>query len=259
VSQDPHVLLPGALDGAVAGTVVPLTVASERHLRKVLRRGDGSGLQVTDGLGASAGAELANGGARLLSDPVVAPRPSPRLVLVQALSKGRRAEDAVRMACEMGVDRIVPVVAERTQGRPDVDAAMAVVERWEAIAAAALEQSRGVRLAEVGHPVAIDGLNASGAAEDVLRMVSVPDSPPLPDVLVAAHRDPVEVHVAIGPEGGWTAAEVGRLVAGGWVRAGLGPSILRTEHAGPVALAVIAAMCGRWRTGQVTGLDPDGG
>jgi len=255
VTQHPHVLLPAVLSGAVTGEVIPLGAASERHVRKVLRRTDGAGLSVTDGRGSHAIAELVAGGAQLRTDPIHTSGPSPRLVLVQALSKGRRAEDAVRMACELGVEGIVPVVAERTQGRPGSDAAAAVVERWDAIAAAALEQSRGVRLVRIERPVGVEHLASTPVGADVLRLVAVPGGRPLPDVLAAVHPDVVEVRIAIGPEGGWTPAEVDRLVAGGWFAVGLGPSVLRTEHAGPVALAVVAAMTGRWGVTEVPGRD----
>jgi 16S rRNA (uracil1498-N3)-methyltransferase len=259
VTQDPHVLLPGALEGAQEGGVVPLEAAAERHLRKVLRRPDGATLSVTDGRGGHAAAELVAGGARLLTSPARAAEPSPRLVLAQALSKGRRAEDAVRMTCELGVERIVPVVADRTQGRPDADAADAVVSRWQAIAAAALEQSRAVRLARIDRPVDVESLVSTARSAGALRLVAVPGSRPLPELLTGPHLPSVEVVVAIGPEGGWTTAELERFLAAGWVAVGLGSTVLRTEHAGPVAVAVIAAMIGRWHVDGLPGPLPAGG
>ncbi len=257
MSLDPHVLLPGSLEGAVAGEVVTLSSASAHHLRRVLRRAEGGGLSLTDGLGRSASGVLVEGGARLVSAPATAPQPATRLVLAQALSKGRRAEDAVRMCCELGVDRIVPVIADRTQGRPDAEAGAGLVERWQAVAQAALEQARAVRSAQVERCVSVATLAASACPEGGLRLVGVPGSAALPEVLggVGSGSGPVpsEVVVAIGPEGGWSDTEVAQFVANGWVPVGLGPSVLRTEHAGPVALAVVAAMTGRWRTLDVPG------
>jgi 16S rRNA (uracil1498-N3)-methyltransferase len=251
VSLAPHVLVLEPLAGSVAGTRVVLDAARTHHLRRVLRLADGAALSLTDGAGASADARLVGGGAQLITHALVARRVGTRLVLAQALSKGRRAEDAVRTACELGVDRLVPVVAERTQGRPDARAAVAVVERWRAVASAALEQSRGVRLAEVVDPVETRVLAAAPAAADGVRLVAVPGAAPLPDVLRGALSGsadaPVgEVVVAIGPEGGWSPEEVGGFVTAGWHTVGLGPTVLRTEHAGPAAVAVIAAMTGRW-------------
>jgi 16S rRNA (uracil1498-N3)-methyltransferase len=259
VSLEPHVLVPGPLAGEMVGTVVPLAATTVHHLRRVLRRADGSALTSTDGIGASAAAELVADGACLVAAPRVVPGSLPRLVLAQSLAKGRRADDAVRTACELGVDRIVPVIAERTQGRPDDRTAMVAVERWQALAVSALEQSRGVHLARVesvrdtaGLADGASGADAAvrGAPERVVRLVTVPGAEPLPDVLrsaLAPHVPLEELWVAVGPEGGWSASEVDLLVGAGWVAVGLGPTVLRTEHAGPVAVAVAAALCGRWQ------------
>jgi hypothetical protein len=56
------------------------------------------------------------------------------------------------------------------------------------------------------------------------------------------------VAVAVGPEGGWTSDELARLVARDWSLVGLGATVLRTEHAGPAALAALAALAGRWES-----------
>ncbi len=268
MSIAPHVLVTEPLAGRVAGAVVALTEDRVHHLRRVLRLAEGDALSLTDGAGASADAQLVGDGARLSADAVVAPTSGMRLVLAQALSKGRRAEDAVRTACELGVDRLVPVVAERSQGRPDVRGAEAVVERWRAVAAAALEQSRGVRLVAVDDPIATRALATRPAEAGAVRLVAVPGATPLPDVLrdALAHvlgdvlRDALagEVVVAIGPEGGWSPQEVDGFVAAGWHPIGLGPTVLRTEHAGPAAVAVIAAAAGRWSAAAVPQQDAAG-
>ena len=261
MSIAPHVLVTEPLAGRVAGAVVALAEDRVHHLRRVLRLAEGDALSLTDGAGASADAQLVGDGARLSADAVVAPTSGMRLVLAQALSKGRRAEDAVRTACELGVDRLVPVVAERTQGRPDARGAEAVVERWRAVAAAALEQSRGVRLAAVDEPIATRVLTTRPVESGAVRLVAVPGAAPLPDVLrdalggaladVSGDALAGEVVVAIGPEGGWSPQEIDGFVAAGWLPIGLGPTVLRTEHAGPAAVAVIAAAVGRWSAAAV--------
>jgi 16S rRNA (uracil1498-N3)-methyltransferase len=260
VSIAPHVLVTEPLAGRVAGAVVALTEDRVHHLRRVLRLAEGDALSLTDGAGASADAQLVGDGARLCADAVVAATSGMRLVLAQALSKGRRAEDAVRTACELGVDRLVPVVAERTQGRPDARGAQAVVERWSAVAAAALEQSRGVRLVAVDDPIATRALATRPAEAGAVRRVAVPGATPLPDVLRDVLGDALagEVMIAIGPEGGWSPQEVDGFVAAGWHPVGLGPTVLRTEHAGPAAVAVIAAAAGRWSAAAVPQQDAAG-
>jgi 16S rRNA (uracil1498-N3)-methyltransferase len=234
------------------------------HLRRSLRRTDGSALSLTDGDGWRAWAELTPDGARLVAASTLEPQRAPQLVLAQSLAKGRRADEAVRMVCELGVDRIVPVVADRTQGRPDARAATAVVERWRAIAVAALEQSRRVHRTEVSRCQSSAELAASPSdvphqsAGPVVRLLAVPGAPPLPDVAEgAAVAAAAEVWVAVGPEGGWSDSEIDVLSASGWLSVGLGGSVLRTEHAGPVAVAVLAALSGRWSVAGPAPPPPD--
>lgn len=264
MSHAPHVLVAAPLaDAGPGGPSVALPDGALHHLRRVLRLPDGADLSLTDGAGATAAGRLTGDEVHVVGPVVSAPAPRPRLVLAQALAKGRRVDDAVRAACELGVDAVVPVVAERTQGRPDAHAADAVRSRWHALAVAALEQSRGVRLATVATPVTADAL-AAGASTvpDVtperggLRVVTVPGAAPLPDVLAPRLADAATVVVAVGPEGGWSAAEEAAFAAAGWVAAGLGPTVLRTEHAGPAALAVAAALAGRWAGGPAATLPP---
>ena len=252
MSLAPHVLVHEPIAGRTVGAVVTLPDAAVQHLRRSLRRSDGSTLTLTDGEGARAPAELVADGARLSADPSLQPRRSPGLVLAQSLAKGRRADDAVRMACELGVDRIVPVIAERTQGRPDERAAAAVVERWRAVAAAALEQSRGVHLTGISACHTTGELARSTGG---VRLVAVPGALALPDALQpggdaaapVGEASAGDLCVAVGPEGGWSDGEVELLLGSGWVAVGLGPSVLRTEHAGPIAIAVLAALSGHWR------------
>lgn len=254
MSLAPHVLVAAPLaDVGPDGPPVALPEGTLHHLRRVLRLPDGADLHLTDGAGRSAAGRLSGEQVRVVGPVMSGPAPRPRLVLAQALAKGRRVDDAVRAACELGVDAVVPVVADRTQGRPDARAADAVRGRWRALAVAALEQSRGVHLADVAAPVAADALAAdpsSVAPEgDTLRLVAVPGAVPLPEALpplLTAAGDVGTLVVAVGPEGGWSAAEEAAFAAAGWVRVGLGPTVLRTEHAGPAAVAVTAALAGRW-------------
>jgi 16S rRNA (uracil1498-N3)-methyltransferase len=267
VSPVPHVLAAGPLDAtsitAGLGAVVPLSEATTHHLRRVLRLELGDELSVTDGEGRTALAQLTGRGAALTSTVTVAVAATPELVLVQALAKGRRLDEAVRAACELGVDRIVPVITQRTQGRPGADERAATVERWRALARSALEQSRSAHLTKVDEvctcedlavvpgPPAAAPLPSGGRVPEVpvrRRLLAVPGAAALPDVLAArSGAPPAAVTIAVGPEGGWTDDEVARLMAAGWESVGLGRTVLRTEHAGTVALAAIAAISGRWR------------
>lgn len=242
----PRVVVAADLAGAAPGTTVGLAPDDVHHLGRVLRLADGAALRLTDGAGRVAPARLVGRAAELVGPGVVVPRPAPRLALVQALTRGRRADDAVRTACELGVDLVVPLVAARTQGRPGAAEREALVARWRAVAAAALAQSRGAWTATVAPVTDVPGL-AAAPPWDGPRFVAVPGAPALPDRAAAAVASgDAALGVAVGPEGGWTPDEVAALTGAGWVPVGLGPTVLRSEHAGPAALAVLAAVSGRW-------------
>jgi 16S rRNA (uracil1498-N3)-methyltransferase len=246
VSLRPYVHVEVDLTSASRGDLLPLTARDRHHLTRVLRLSDGAAVEVADGAGGSAAAALAGDGLRLVSDPVHVPRAVPLLTLAQGLPKARKLDAVIRVATELGVDRIVPVAADRSVVRLDGDRAAKAAERWHAVARAAAEQSRSPHLPEVGPLVATAELpRCVGLPSAGELAVAHPDGPPLPDVAAAWAARP-SVTVAIGPEGGFSDDEVRSLLDDGGTLVGLGPTILRTEHAGAAALSVLAAMLGRW-------------
>ena len=180
--------------------------------------------------------------ARLL-ELETAPDPSPRFVLVQALAKGDRDEQAVEAATELGVDEVVPWQSSRciVQWRGDKDEKGRL--RWEALVTAAAKQSRRsrvpvvaplVRGAALSHRVASSALALVLHEEAVIPLAGVP----LPDA--------GDVVLVVGPEGGLTPEELTALRDVGAVVVRLGPEVLRSSSAGPAALAVLNA-ASRWR------------
>jgi 16S rRNA (uracil1498-N3)-methyltransferase len=257
MTRSPHIVLSETLQGRGQGAAIALDDAQRHHLRTVLRLAAGAGVSVTDGDGHTAEGELGETAIRLTAAPRRTPPRIPRIVLAQAVTKGRRLDDTVRAVCELGVDLIVPFVAARTQGRPDGREAEALRARWRAIAVAALSQSRGAWVTSIGALVDVPtlaaapgtGSDALGSVRDGLRLVAHPGGASLPVALTAARAaDPaVQVlTVAIGPEGGFSPEELELFAAGGWQPVGLGPTVLRSEHAGPAALAVVAVVSRRW-------------
>ncbi|GGI09253.1 RsmE family RNA methyltransferase [Egicoccus halophilus] len=222
-----------------AGDEIVLDAEVRRHVRTVLRLAEGAECRVADGAGASAPAVLLGEGARLRADATYEPPPTPRLVVAQALAKGRRFDDVVRAGTELGADAFVPVVATRSVVRLEGKADR-VVARWDAVARAAAEQSRRRHRPQVSSPRTVAEL-----AEQVGLLVAHPGGAPLPTV-VTELRGVEQCVVAVGPEGGWTDAEVRDLLARGARTVGLGPNVLRTEHAAAAALAVLGACTGRW-------------
>ena len=170
-------------------------------------------------------------------------RPEPRLVVVQALAKGDRADQAVESATEFGVDEVVPWQASRCIVQWRGDRGDKARRKWESTVVAAAKQSRRSRVPVVA-PLATTkslAVRVGGAAasyvlhEDATQSLAAQQVP-----------DSGEVLVVVGPEGGITPEEVATLEAAGAVRVRLGPTVLRSSSAGPAALAVLSAAA-RWR------------
>lgn len=250
----------GDLRGAVPGDRVPLPPEVRHHLVRVLRLADGAEVEASDGRGRLVTARLDGDALRLTGDVREVAPSTPRLVLAQALPKAGRFDEVVRVAVELGVDAVVPLLTERTVVRPRASDHEALRRRWIAIAAAAAAQSRRPWLPEVAGPRTLPDLagGALGLGDGGTGPVRPPDAP-APALLVAVPGapslvsamprpdSPSTVTIVIGPEGGLTSGERAALADAGAVEVGLGPSVLRTEHAGAAALAVLSALLGRWQ------------
>jgi len=241
VSLTPYVHLEVPLADAEVGARVALTERDRHHLTRVLRLGPGASVVVADGQGVSAPATIADGDLVLTAPATSAPLPRPRLVLAQALPKGRKLDEVLRLATELDVDEVRVLATARSVSEIAPAKRARVQQRWEAVVRAASEQARRPRRPPVVGPLPLDRLGR----DDELLLLAHPGAPALPTVgdAVAAASSIV---LAVGPEGGFTDAEVSDALASGALAVGLGPTVLRTEHAGAAGLAVLAAGTGRW-------------
>ena len=233
---------------AANGGALALTAEESRYLTKVLRYGPGDGFAVVDGRGslwraALTGAATAQLKGSLEQPECHQPAPQPPLVLAVAVVK-RDFELVVRMAVELGVDRLVPLLCERTavlgQLKP---------ERWRSIAAEAAEQCERLWVPAIEEPQPLSSLlDHGGAAEDLRLWATTRQAqlPPLAQALEAwAEPAPAAVWLACGPEGGWSPGEEQQALGAGWRPVQLGPRILRSSTAAVAAVAALAAW--RWR------------
>lgn len=177
----------------------------------------------------------------LLEELEQGPAPAP-VTLYLALIKFDRFEWAVEKATELGVTRIVPVSAERSD-RGLFEGAQKRVERWRRIAREAGEQSRRQHFPVIQDPMKIRAALADSSKYRIW-FDEEPGAPPLLNVIGGAAGEPVAC--LVGPEGGWAPAERLQFPEAGWMAASLGPLVLRAETAVCAALAVIAQLRARY-------------
>jgi len=253
----------GALAALAVGDVYALDGAEGRHAGVVQRRGPGERLDVVDGAGTRLRCvvdAVDDGHVRLRVDEVVTePPPDVVVTLVQALAKGDRDELAVEAAVEVGVDAVVPWQADRSVVVWRGQRAAKSRAKWVATVRSAVKQARRACLPPVAEPVTTrrlaDRVREVVAAGGVVVVLHEDATTALADVALpsvepAGSAGPAgeapALLVVVGPEGGISETEVAALEEAGAVTARLGPHVLRTSTAGPVAVALLSERLGRW-------------
>jgi 16S rRNA (uracil1498-N3)-methyltransferase len=219
-----------------SGDRAAIAGANARHLAQVLRAKVGQTFELAHGGEVRLGtiAEIGDGKVSFaLGEAVEITQATREVTVALAVFKFDRFEWAVEKLTELGVARLVPVIAQRTDAHL-VKAAEKRVERWRRIAHEASQQSR--RLAEpvIEAPVALKKFTAEGGK---ILLSENEKSVALADALGAG-----PVTLTIGPEGGWTADEERWFAEQGWQSASLGSTVLRAETASIAAVAVAMAI-----------------
>lgn len=242
-----HLLATEALAGRRVGDVVVLDGPEGRHAATVRRTRVGEHLLLTDGAGVRLEGEVVGVGAGTLDLRVVSvaidPEPSPRLVLVQALAKNDRDDQAIEAATECGIDEVVPWQASRSVVQWRGERGEKARRKWDAVLVAATKQSRRTRkpvLAPTAGTADVEARVRAAASAFVLHEDAIA---PLAGVTLP---DAGDVVLVVGPEGGIAPEELEVFTQAGAVAVRLGSTVLRSSSAGPAALAVLSAMS-RWR------------
>jgi 16S rRNA (uracil1498-N3)-methyltransferase len=221
----------------VSGNRAALLGKNAEHLARVLRARIGQQFEIATPSGVRLGEIVEIEAERVVFSTRDLPPgdPDPETVrthLYLAVFKFDRFEWAVEKCTELGVASIVPVIARRTDAHL-ASAGLKRVDRWRRIAQEAAQQSRRASVPEIFKPRKLAEL--------------IPDAPGKRIVLVETEREhrladelgpERELSLAIGPEGGWTESELASFRDHEWLRASLGPGILRAETAAIAALVI---------------------
>jgi len=231
------------------GHPVPLSAADVHHAVRVLRVRPGERLEFVEPGGAVKSAEVVSAdeaGVVVTAVGTVdaAGGRMPHVALFQGVAKGEKMDAIVRQAVEVGAGEIVAVMTSRTVVKFDAAKRASRQERWQRIAKSAAEQAKRATVPDVSEPLTFrEALEALGAYDRVVvlweehRGTSIADS--LAGLGVGAR-----VALVVGPEGGLAPEEVDALVTRDAVVASLGPTVMRTETAAIVSLALAMSALG---------------
>ena len=197
-------------------------------LRKVLRLSSGAEVAVLPDDGTLVRCRLDGRRAVALETLRPATEPPLSLTLAQALPKGDKLDEIVRAGTELGVARFVVFPSDRTVVRWEAPKVQDRLRRLSVIAREAAEVSFRTRLPRIEW---MESLAAVLAAEPEAAVLSEAE-----DVERTMERRGGRMTLVVGPEGGWAGREFGQIGDRGVT---LGPRVLRVDHAGPSAAAIL--------------------
>lgn len=222
-----------------SGNRAALAGSHAQHLSQVLRGRIGQEFDIATGDTVRRGriTSIADDRVEFELGEIIPAVPSSSLTLILSIFKFDRMEWAIEKCAELGVSRIGPVVAERTETHL-AKAAEKRVERWRRLVLQASEQSRRASAPEIMQPQTLRAaVTAASGARIVLAEFE--EQTTLQDALRTNSAD--ETTLAFGPEGGWTESELKLFQGAGWIAASLGRNILRAETAVIAATAITLA------------------
>jgi len=229
------------------GDLVVIEGDAHHHLRNVLRVKAGTEIMLLDGRGGFCNTELTSIEAKLSTARVVSrgSKTSQGLTisLLQSLPKGDKFDLVLQKGTELGVSCFQPIITEHAIPNLPPERQAKREQRWQRIVSEAARQCRRYTLPVVAPVKNLD--TSISERTDALRLVlweegAVPISHALPK------EPPGEVHLLIGPEGGFSGKEILNVTGAGFQPVHLGPRILRTETAGLAATPVLQYLYGDW-------------
>jgi len=223
------------------GDRAELDPVQSHHLGKVLRLGVGDSVQVFDGKGLVANATIEQVGRdqvvlRIVDKTQLPPKASGRVILAVSIAKGERFDWMIEKCTELGADHIAAVQYERTVKMGKESA----LERYKKIALSAAKQCGRLHLPTVSGPDTFKNTVFQLRTRYPQAVLVYGDAEGIalePDSCVKELSDKI---ICIGPEGGFSEAELQFFADANARAVCINPNILRIETA---AVAFAAILC----------------
>jgi 16S rRNA (uracil1498-N3)-methyltransferase len=223
---------------------VELTGSASHYLTRVLRMSEGETVTLFNGDGWNYSGEINEVLRQRVSIKLVG-RHKPnneaglKITLVQAISRGERMDYSLQKATELGVYCIQPLICRRVEVRLDEKRKAKRMAHWQGVVISASEQCGRARIPEITEPLFLqEWLHSAG---DGLRLILDPEAKTSLSSVTVSNK---AVSILVGPEGGFSDEEMEQAIGHGVTAVSLGPRVLRTESAGPAAIAVLQTIAG---------------
>ncbi len=225
-------------DLPLRGGPVSLPDSEAQHAARVMRVQPGDSITLFDGKGHESQAIVIAVGKRACQCDAAAAltvdrETSRSLSLGVALPKPDRARELIERLTELGVRSVTPLVAERSQRPPSAS----LLEKLSRAIVEASKQCGRNQLMEISAPCDAKAFFGDPPLVSASRWIAHPEGQPIG---LLAEKSQPDVVAAIGPEGGWTDAELELATEAGFVRMGLGKRIYRIETAATIVAAVLS-------------------
>jgi len=216
------------------GSVALLDNDDRKHLFKTLRAELGNQVELTNGEGVFAVAEVIDGHKLRIVTAETAPPPPVRIHLFIAPPRRQKMDILLKQCAEVGVWSITPMLTERSVSAPEKDA---VLDRWQTILLEGCKQSKNPFLPTIALPISFKAAVQQAAERRYRCFIGAVHASQQPEAI----NDPSITDAAwfVGPEGGFTPAEEEAMRQAGFAELRLGPWVLRVETAAVVGAAML--------------------
>ena len=231
------------------GETTLLNADASSHLIRVLRTKTGSPIVLFNGDGFDYHCKTLNDNVKqtlvaIESKIESSKESSLNITLIQGLSRQNRMEFSIQKSVELGVNKIIPVMCERSNIKITKDKQEKKLAHWRKVAISACEQSGRNIIPDVTETVTFDNIN-SVLNNHALKLVLNPETGiSLRQIELNQATSGKNIEVMIGPEGGLTEDEIAFLQNSHFNNICFGPRILRTETAGPAVISALQMLWG---------------
>lgn len=225
-----------------------ITGSDAGHIFRVLRLSVNDDVELFDGSGKGYRAKIKSVSPkrirlRIVDDfPLLAESPI-QITIAQAFLKNRKMEALIQPLTELGIHRWMPFYAARSVPVPDKKRLEKRLSRWDKIALEAVKQCRRGRIPRIEPATCLDGI-LTESDNTAIKIIFHAEETQRFDGQATVSEKPESVMVLVGPEGGFTPEEVAMAKAHGFLPAGMGPRILRSQTAAIAACTLVQYIYG---------------